>query len=134
MPGVVIVTGGGRGIGASVSRLLAARGYHVAINYLSDEASARKVAAQLPKAVAIQGDVSQEADVLRLFQTTERELGPVAGLVNNAAITGGFARVDAVEAGHLNRMLAVNIAGTVMCAREAVRRMSTRHGGSGGAI
>lgn len=86
------------------------------------------------QAIAIRGDVSQEQDVLRLFDTAERELGPLCGLVNNAAITGGFARVEDVSADAVERMLAVNVTGTILCSREAVRRMSTRHGGRGGSI
>ncbi len=84
--------------------------------------------------MAIQGDVSCEADVLRLFEIAERELGPVRALINNAAVTGGFARVEDIASAALAQMLAVNIGGTILCAREAVRRMSTRKGGSGGAI
>jgi NAD(P)-dependent dehydrogenase (short-subunit alcohol dehydrogenase family) len=118
--------------------LLGANGYGVAVNYARDEAAARSVVDHLAvagsRAVAIQGDVSREADVLRLFETAERELGPLRALVNNAAITGGFARVDQIDAASLARMLAVNVAGTILCAREAVRRMSTRNGGQGGAI
>ena len=86
------------------------------------------------RAIAIQGDVGREDDVLRLFETAERELGPIKGLVNNAGITGGFARVDSVGAKALAEVMAVNVTGSFLCAREAVRRMSTRHGGSGGAI
>lgn len=134
----VIVTGGGRGIGAAVARMLGASGYNVAINFAEDEAAARRVVSELRaaggKAVAIQGDVSVEGDVLRIFETAEREIGQIQALVNNAGITGGFARVEAVEAGALSRMLAVNVAGTIICAREAVRRMSTRRQGKGGAI
>jgi NAD(P)-dependent dehydrogenase (short-subunit alcohol dehydrogenase family) len=86
------------------------------------------------RAVAIQGDISREADVLRLFEIAERELGPIRALVNNAAITGGFARVQDIDSAALTQMLAVNVAGSMLCAREAVRRMSTKRGGSGGSI
>jgi NAD(P)-dependent dehydrogenase (short-subunit alcohol dehydrogenase family) len=133
-----IVTGGSRGIGAAVAKLLGAAGYDVAVNFVRDEVSARQVVEQLTKsgarAVAIRGDVSREADVLRIFATAESELGPVRALVNNAAITGGFARVEAVKAATLAQVLAVNVTGTILCAREAVKRMSTRRGGLGGAI
>ncbi len=136
--GAAIVTGASRGIGAAVAKLLGANGYSVAVNYAEDAAAAGGVVDGLTaagsRAVAIQADVACEPDVLRLFQTTERELGPVRALVNNAAITGGFARVEDIDATKLARMLAVNIAGAILCAREAVRRMSTRRGGAGGAI
>lgn len=138
MARAVIVTGAGRGIGAAVARLVGAHGYPVAVNFARDAAAAqevvRAIAAAGGRAVAIQGDVAREEDVMRLFETAERELGPIEGLVNNAGVTGGFARVEALTADALARVLAVNVAGTILCAREAVRRMSTRHGGTGGAI
>ena len=136
--GAAIVTGGSRGIGAAIAKLLGANGYSVAVNYARDQAAAQRVVDDLlgagSRAIAIQGDVSCEADVSRVFETTESQLGPVRALVNNAAITGGFARVDQIDGARLAEMLAVNVAGTILCAREAVRRMSTRHGGAGGAI
>jgi NAD(P)-dependent dehydrogenase (short-subunit alcohol dehydrogenase family) len=135
---VAVVTGGSRGIGAAIAKTLGASGYNVAVNYAKDEAAARDVLAYLTsagsKAVAIQGDVSREADVMRLFEIAERELGPIRALVNNAAITGGFAKVQDVSSAALTEMLAVNVAGPILCAREAVRRMSTKRGGSGGAM
>ncbi len=138
MQNVAIVTGASRGIGAAIAKLLGANGYWIAVNYAKDEAAAQAVVDYLTgtgsRAVAIQCDVSREADVLRLFESSERELGPIRALVNNAAITGGFARVEDIGGSALTRMLAVNVAGTILCAREAVRRMSTRRGGSGGAI
>jgi NAD(P)-dependent dehydrogenase (short-subunit alcohol dehydrogenase family) len=138
MPNVAIVTGASRGIGAAIAKLLGANGYAVAVNYARDEAAAQSVVEHITgagsRAVAIQADVSREADVLRLFESAERELGPIGALVNNAAITGGFARVEEVGSAALAQMLAVNVAGTILCAREAVRRMSTRRGGAGGAI
>jgi NAD(P)-dependent dehydrogenase (short-subunit alcohol dehydrogenase family) len=137
-PRAAIVTGGSRGIGAAIARLLGANGYSVAVNYAQDEAAARGVLDHLTRtgsrAVGIQGDISREADILRLFEIAERELGPIRALVNNAAVTGTFARVEKVDAAALAHMLAVNVSGTILCSREAVRRMSTRRGGSGGAI
>ncbi len=118
--------------------LLGANGYSVAVNYASDAAGARQVVETVraagSRAIAVQADVAQEPDVLRLFETAERELGPICALVNNAAITGGFARVGDVAASAVERMLAVNVTGTILCSREAVRRISTRRGGTGGAI
>lgn len=135
---VIIVTGGGRGIGAATAGLAAAQGYAVAVNYARDERRAaevvRVIQARSGRAVAIQADVAREADVLRLFERTEAELGPVTALVNNAAETGGFSRVDEISAARVEQMLRVNVLGTMLCAREAVRRMSTRRGGRGGAI
>jgi len=135
---MIIVTGASRGIGAAVARALAVGGHNVAVNFISDESAAQRVVEEVrglgAQALAIRADVAQESDVLRLFQTAEAALGPVQALVNNAAVTGGFARVENVDIAMLTRMLAVNITGTVLCAREAVKRMSTRHGGQGGAI
>jgi len=132
---VAIVTGGSRGIGAATARI---NGYYVAVNFAANEAAAHGVVEELvaagAKAVAIQGDVAKEGDILRLFEIAESELGPIRVLVNNAGITGGFSRVDAIDATALSQVLSVNIAGTILCAREAVRRMSTRHNGHGGAI
>ncbi|MGD0131155.1 MAG: SDR family oxidoreductase [Bryobacteraceae bacterium] len=134
----VVITGASRGIGAAIARLLGASGYSVAVNYAKDVNAARDVLTNLTsagsRAVAIQGDISREADVLRLFEIAERELGPIRALVNNAAITGGFARVQDIDSAALTQMLAVNVAGSMLCAREAVRRMSTKRGGSGGSI
>lgn len=136
--GAVIVTGASRGIGAAVAKLVAAHGFPVAVNFTRNEAAARDVVSHIVdaggRAIAIQGDVAREEDIIRLFETAVRELGLLQGLVNNAGITGGFARVEEVSAEALTRMLAVNVAGTILCSREAVRRMSRRHGGAGGAI
>jgi NAD(P)-dependent dehydrogenase (short-subunit alcohol dehydrogenase family) len=133
-----VVTGSSRGIGAAVALLAGAHGFSVAVNFVSDETAAqavvRRIIAAGGRAGAIQGDVAREDDVLRLFQTAERELGPLRALVNNAGVTGGFARIEALTVDALTRMLAVNVIGTALCAREAVRRLSTRHGGAGGAI
>ena len=134
----LIITGASRGIGAATARLAGSRGFAVAVNYVRDRASADAVVADVvsagSRACAIQADVASEADILRLFETAERELGPVQGLVNNAAITGGFCRVEAVTAAQLDALWRVNISGTILCSREAIRRMSTAQGGTGGAI
>ena len=133
-----VVTGAGRGIGAATAKLLAAHGYRVAVNYFKDQASAQSTIAEIKKnggdALAIQGDVSREEDILRVFAVADRELGSIRVLVNNAGITGGVARVADVTAENLSRLMAVNITGPILCAREAIRRMSTLRGGSGGAI
>jgi NAD(P)-dependent dehydrogenase (short-subunit alcohol dehydrogenase family) len=134
----LVVTGGSRGIGAAIARLAGSRGYHVAVNFLGHEAAAQSVVQEIRGlggcAIAIPGDVAMEVDILRLFQKTEEELGPIYGLVNNAGITGGFSRVEALKASSLAQVLATNVAGTILCAREAVKRMSTRYGGHGGVI
>ncbi len=136
--GTLIVTGASRGIGAAISTLAAERGYAVAVNFSASEAEAKIVVAEIRanggRAIAIQADVSREPDILRLFETAERELGPIKGLVNNAGITGGFARIEDVSAKAIDNVFAVNVRGTILCSREAVRRMSTRRGGTGGAI
>lgn len=137
-PGTLIVTGASRGIGAAIARLAGALGFSVAVNFAKGEAEARRVTDQIisagGRARAIRADIAREEDVIALFQTAERELGPIKALVNNAAITGGFSRVDSVTAKTLEQVMAVNVSGAFLCAREAVRRMSTMHGGSGGAI
>jgi NAD(P)-dependent dehydrogenase (short-subunit alcohol dehydrogenase family) len=137
-PGTLIVTGASRGIGAAVAVLAARHGWRVAVNYARDETAAHGVVATIRAAggtaEAIQGDVSREADILNLFQVAEAALGPLGGLVNNAGITGGFARIDELSTESLAQVLALNVAGSILCAREAVRRLSTRHGGTGGAI
>jgi len=136
--GTLIVTGASRGIGAAIARLAGQRGYEVALNFSTGEAEAKKVAGEIVAggghAVAIHADVSREDQILTLFQAAERELGPIKALVNNAGITGGFARVENVTAKAIEKTFAVHVTGAMLCAREAVRRMSTRHGGSGGAI
>jgi NAD(P)-dependent dehydrogenase (short-subunit alcohol dehydrogenase family) len=136
--GAIVVTGASRGIGAAVARLAGTAGYAVAVNFALDQAAGEAVVHSIVsaggRAIAVRGDVAIEADVVRLFETAERELGRIYGLVNNAAVTGGIARVDAVESTRLARMIAVNVTGTILCSREAVRRISTRRGGQGGAI
>jgi NAD(P)-dependent dehydrogenase (short-subunit alcohol dehydrogenase family) len=136
--GTIIVSGATRGIGAAISQLAAARGFAVAVNFFSGESEASNIVTEIAatggRAIAIQADVSREEDILRMFDTAERELGPIKALVNNAAVTGGFARVEDISAETLHRTFAVNVSGAILCAREAVRRMSTKHGGNGGAI
>jgi NAD(P)-dependent dehydrogenase (short-subunit alcohol dehydrogenase family) len=136
--GAIIITGAGRGIGAATARLAAARGFAVAVDYARDHASAEAVVREIVsaggRAIAIQADVGSEADILRLFETAARDLGPITALVNNAGITEGLCRVEAVTAKQLERLFRVNVTGAILCAREAVRRMSTKHGGAGGAI
>jgi NAD(P)-dependent dehydrogenase (short-subunit alcohol dehydrogenase family) len=136
--GTLIVTGASRGIGAAVATLAAERGYAVAVNFATSEDEATNVVAQILAdgglAAAIQADVSREKDILRLFQNAERDLGPIKALVNNAGVTGGFARVEEVSSATIANVFAVNVSGTILCSREAVRRMSTRCGGTGGAI
>jgi NAD(P)-dependent dehydrogenase (short-subunit alcohol dehydrogenase family) len=135
---VLLVTGGGRGIGAATCRLAGARGYKVAVNYRADAAAAEKVAAEIAagggEAVAIQADVSRESEVERLFAETESRLGRLTHLVNNAGMTGRAGRLDEVSAETMRAVFDVNILGSFLCARAAVRRMSTRHGGQGGVI
>jgi NAD(P)-dependent dehydrogenase (short-subunit alcohol dehydrogenase family) len=137
-PPVMIVTGGGRGIGAATARLAAERGYAVCVSYLRDSASAQRVVDAIAKArgkaIAVAGDVAREEDVVRLFDTAQARLGPVTALVNNAGILGPQARLDDMDAERIARVFATNITGSFLCAREAVRRMSKRHGGRGGAI
>jgi NAD(P)-dependent dehydrogenase (short-subunit alcohol dehydrogenase family) len=136
--GTLIVTGASRGIGAAIARLAGERGFSVAVNFATGEAEAAAVTEQIisagGRAYAVQADVAHEEDVIRLFTAADRELGPVKGLVNNAAITGGFSRVEGVTARALTQVMAVNVTGAILCAREAVCRMSTRRGGTGGAI
>jgi NAD(P)-dependent dehydrogenase (short-subunit alcohol dehydrogenase family) len=135
---LVLITGAGRGIGAATALLCARQGFDVAINYARDEASAIRVAEQVRglgrRALALQADVAEEGEVLRMFARIDAELGPLTALVNNAGIVAPAARVDEMSAGRIQRVFAVNVLGSFLCAREAVRRMSTRHGGHGGAI
>jgi NAD(P)-dependent dehydrogenase (short-subunit alcohol dehydrogenase family) len=136
--GTLIVTGASRGIGAAVARLAAKRGYAVAVNFSSGEQEASRVVEDIrsddDRAIAVHADISREEDILNLFKTAEHELGPLKGLVNNAGVTGGFARVEEVTRDAIETVFAVNVTGAILCAREAVRRMSTKRGGSGGAI
>jgi NAD(P)-dependent dehydrogenase (short-subunit alcohol dehydrogenase family) len=135
--GVALVTGGSRGIGAAAAGLLAQRGWHVCIGYRQQSEHALNVVATCEaagvRAVAVRADVAIEADVVALFAAAD-SLGPVTVLVNNAGVVDRQARVDELTRARLDRMLAVNVVGSFLCAREAVRRMSTAHGGGGGAI
>lgn len=136
--GSVVVTGASRGIGAATARLAASQGYDVCVNYLRDAQAAQRVVDDIVAggghALAVQGDVAKEADVVRMFDAARDRLGRVTALVNNAGILEHHMRLDAMDAGRLERVFATNVIGAFLCAREAVRRMSTRHGGQGGAI
>ena len=130
---IVLITGGSRGIGAATALLCAREGYDVAVNYVRDEHAAEQVAAQVRalgrRAMVIGADVSREADVLRMFERVDAELGPLTALVNNAGVVDVAARVDEMSIARLARIFGINVIGSMLCAREAVRRMSTRHGG-----
>jgi len=137
----LLITGGSRGIGAAAARLAAARGWDVAINFHSDASAAQAVADEVQRAgrraLLLQADVGAEAEVKAMFAELDRAWGPghqLGGLVNNAGIVDVASRVDEMSAARIERMFAVNVFGTMWCAREAVRRMSRRHGGAGGAI
>jgi NAD(P)-dependent dehydrogenase (short-subunit alcohol dehydrogenase family) len=139
VPGSVLVTGGGRGIGAATSLLCAARGWAVAVNYANDAKTAEGVAATIRagggRAMAVHADVADDAQVTAMYARLDAELPLLVGLVNNAGVVDRAARVDAMTAARLQRMFAINVYGSFYCAREAVRRMSTKSGGGrGGAI
>ncbi|AXY01310.1 SDR family oxidoreductase [Vibrio alfacsensis] len=135
---VVLVTGGGRGIGAATSKLFAANGYAVCINYKSNSATAEALAYEIrqtgAKCIVVQADVSNEADVSRLFGTIDDELGPLSVLVNNAGILRTQSRLEDMTADRINGILSNNVTSYFLCCREAVKRMSTRYGGKGGVI
>ena len=137
-PKTLLVTGGSRGIGAATAGLAALRGWDVAVNYTRDAAAAEAVAAEVRaagrRALVLQGDVGVEADVLAMFAALDREWGALTGLVNNAGVVDVASRVDEMSAARIERMFTINVFGTMWCAREAVRRMSTKHGGQGGVI
>lgn len=138
MTHTLLITGGSRGIGAATAVLAAMRGYDVCLSYRTAANEAADVVERIQRAgqrgVAVQADVAIEADVLRLFETCDRALGTLTALVNNAGVVDMKARVDEMSLPRLQRMFAVNVVGSILCAREAVRRMSTRRGGAGGAI
>jgi NAD(P)-dependent dehydrogenase (short-subunit alcohol dehydrogenase family) len=138
MAGVMIVTGGSRGIGAATAKLAAERGYAVCVNYRAKRDAADDVVRYITtaggRAFAVGADVAIESEVERLFATVDAELGPLTALVNNAGILERQTRVDAIDAARLDRIFATNVRGAFICAREAVRRMTTAHGGRGGAI
>lgn len=138
MSSVFIITGGSSGIGAETARIAAERGHAVAVGYHEQRALAGAVVASIRegggRAVAVQVDVRVEADVVRLFETVDRELGRVGVLVNSAGLSHGQARLMDMTAARIERVLATNVTGTMLCAREAVRRMSTARGGAGGVI
>lgn len=135
---ILLVTGGSRGIGAATALLAARKGYAVAVNYTSNEAAAKDVVGRIRadggKAIAVQADVADEAQVLAMFAQVDSQLGRLTALVNNAGVVDRASRVDEMSVARLKRMFDINVLGSFVCAREAVRRMSTRHGGSGGAI
>jgi NAD(P)-dependent dehydrogenase (short-subunit alcohol dehydrogenase family) len=135
---VLIVTGGGRGIGAATARLAAERGYAVCVNYRTNQAAADALVSDVRAAggtaLAVGADVASEPDVVRLFETVDARLGPLTALVNNAGILERQTRVEHIDAARIDRVFATNVRGAFLCAREAVRRLSTKHGGAGGAI
>jgi NAD(P)-dependent dehydrogenase (short-subunit alcohol dehydrogenase family) len=135
---LILITGGGRGIGAACALLAAERGYTVCINYLGDAGAAAAVVGAIEhaggSAMAIQADVARESDVLRMFAEVDARFGRLDALVNNAAILAPQTRVEHMDAARIDRILSTNVTGSFLCAREAVRRMSTARGGNGGAI
>jgi NAD(P)-dependent dehydrogenase (short-subunit alcohol dehydrogenase family) len=135
---VLLVTGGSRGIGAATALLAARKGYAVAVNYTRNEAAAQEVVRTIRaaggRAEALHGDVADEAQVLNLFAQVDGKLGRLTALVNNAGIVDVAARVEDMDLQRLKRMFDINVIGSIVCAREAIKRMSTRHGGQGGAI
>ena len=138
MAKIALITGGGRGIGAATALLLGQSGYDVCVNYRSNRSTADGVVSAIRaaggNAIAVPGDVAVEADVLKLFQTVDREFGTLTALVNNAGIIAPQSRLENIDGERMARIFATNALGSMMCAREAVKRMSTRNGGAGGAI
>jgi NAD(P)-dependent dehydrogenase (short-subunit alcohol dehydrogenase family) len=135
---VALITGGSRGIGAATALLAARQGWAVAVNYQASQAAAEAVVAQIGaqggRAIAVQGDVAHEDQVLAMFAAVDAQLGRLTALVNNAGVVDTTQRVDEMGVARLRRMFETNVIGSIVCAREAVRRMSTRHGGAGGSI
>lgn len=138
MAGIVMVTGGGRGIGAETSLKAAQAGWDICLNYRDNSARAEEIVEKVEKlgrrAIAIRADVAREEDVVALFETCDRALGPVTGLVNSAGVLGPLCRIDEISGGDLIEHMMINVVGSMLCAREAVRRMSSKHGGAGGVI
>ena len=138
MKRVLLITGGSRGIGAATALLAAQDGWAVAVNYANNQAAANQVVQTIAQAggqaIAVQGDVADEAQIVRMFATVDQQLGRVTGLVNNAGVVDVTARVEDMSWQRLERMMRINVLGTFACAKEAIRRMSTRHGGQGGVI
>jgi NAD(P)-dependent dehydrogenase (short-subunit alcohol dehydrogenase family) len=138
MRNIVLVTGASRGIGAATALLAARQGWAVAVNYSRQAQAAEEVVQQIlsegGQAMALQADVSDEDQVLRMFEAIDRQWGPLRGLVNNAGVVDVTARIDEMTVARWRRMFDINVIGSLLCAREAVRRMSTRHGGAGGSI
>ena len=134
----LLVTGGSRGIGAATALLAAQSGWRVAVNYTSNEAAAAKVVAAITdsggEAFAVKGDVGSEADILTMFEAVDERYGRLEGLVNNAGIAGPELRLDQMDSARIERMFRVNVTGSLLCAREAIKRMSTKAGGKGGSI
>lgn len=135
---IILITGGSGGIGAATARLAAARGYTVCISYLQNRSAAEVLVADINaaggRAIAVQADLRSESDIVKLFVQVDRDLGRLNALVNNAAALETQMRLDSIDAARIERILAANVLGPMLCAREAVRRMSTRHGGNGGGI
>jgi NAD(P)-dependent dehydrogenase (short-subunit alcohol dehydrogenase family) len=135
---IIVITGGSRGIGAATARLAASRGYDVCVNYHLNQKAATAIVDEIEalggKAIAVPADVSLESDVKNLFKIVDAQLGPITALVNNAGIVGKQMRVEDLDAARIKRIHAVNVVGPFLCAREAVKRMSMKHGGRGGAI
>lgn len=138
MANTLVITGGSRGIGAATAKLAAKHGFAVCVGYRADVEAAERVVADIKaaggSAIAVHVDVANEEDVIALFETAERNLGPIVGLVNNAAMNERHSRVEDYSHARLQRIFAVNAIGPFLCSREAVRRMATSHGGAGGAI
>ena len=138
MKPIALITGGSRGIGAATALLAAQKGFAVAVNYTANSLAAdevvRQIRAEGGTAITVQGDVGIEADILAMFAKVDAKLGPITSLVNNAGVVDVASRVDAMSAARLKRMFDINVLGSMICAREAVKRMNTQHGGAGGTI